>query len=84
MLAPSYYYRSANSQVNNITPCYSCDICKYHLVAEMKLTSEVTGKKYFTKRYLSYNSKNVICLITCNKRKDECTDLTVDFKPGYK
>ena len=67
MLAPSSYPKSVNSQVNIITPCNSCDICKGYLVAERKFTSKVTGKTYFIKGDLSCYSKNAIYLITCDK-----------------
>ena len=36
MLAPSSYPKSVNRQVNIITPCNSCDICKHYLAAEYK------------------------------------------------
>ena len=49
MLGPSSYPKSVNSQVNFITPCNSCDICKHYLLAEKKFTSKVTGKIYFIK-----------------------------------
>ena len=84
MLAPSSYLRSVNSQVNIITPCNSCDICKHYLVAERKFTSKVTGKTYFIKGDLSCNSKNVIYLITCDKHKDEYLGSAVDFKTRYR
>ena len=32
MLAPSFYPKSVNSQVNIIKPCSYCDICKHYLV----------------------------------------------------
>ena len=84
MLAPSSYLRSVNSQVNIITPCNSCDICRHYLVAERKFTSKVTGKTYFIKGDLSCNSKNVIYLITCDKCKDEYIGSAVDFKPRFR
>ena len=84
MLAPSSYSKSVNSQVNIITPCNSCDICKHYLVAEKKFTSKVTGKTYFIKGDLSCNSKNVIYLITCDKCKDEYISSAVDFKPRFR
>ena len=40
-LAPSSYPKSVNSQVNTITPCNSCDICKHYLMTETKFTSRV-------------------------------------------
>ena len=83
MLAPSSYLKSVNSQVNIITRCNSCDICKHYLVAERKFISKVTGKTYFIKGDLSCNSKNVIYLITCDKYKDKYVGLAVDFKPRY-
>ena len=83
MLAPSSYPKSVNWQVNIITPCNSCDICKHHLVAEKKFTSKVTGKTYFIKGDLSCNSKNVIYLITCDKCKDEYIGSAVDFRPVF-
>ena len=83
MLAPSSYPKSVNSQVNIITPCNSCDICKGYLVAERKFTSKVTGKTYFIKGDLSYNSKNIIYLITCDKAKDEYIGSAVDFNPRF-
>ena len=84
MLAPSSYPKSVNWQVNIITPCNSCDICKHYLVAEKKFTSNVTGKTYFIKGDLSCNSKNVIYLITCDKCKDEYIGSAVDFKPRFR
>ena len=82
MLPPSSYRKSVNSQVNIITPCNSCDICKHYIVAERKFSSKVTGNAYFIKD-LSCNSKNVIYLITCDKCKDEYIGLAVDFKPCF-
>ena len=86
MLAPSSYPKSVNSQVNNITPCNSCDICGREdiLVAEKKSTSKVTGKTYFIKGDLSCNSKKVIYLFTCDKCKYESIDSAVDFKPCFR
>ena len=49
MLEPSSYPKSVNSQVNIITLCTSCDICKDYLVAERKFESKVTGKTFFCK-----------------------------------
>ena len=45
----------------------------------MKFTSKVTGKTYFIKRDFSFNGKNVIYLITCDKCKDECVGSAIDF-----
>ena len=84
MLARSSYPKSVNRQVNIITRCNSCDICKHYLVAERKFTSKVTGKTYFIKGDLSCNSKNVIYLITCDKCKDEYIGSAVDFKPHFR
>ena len=56
MLAPSSYPKSFHSQVDIVTTCNSCGICKHYLVAEMKITSKVTDKyissreKFFLKR----------------------------------
>ena len=58
ILAPSSYPKSVNSQVNIIAPFNSCDICKRYLVVERKFKD------------FSWNSKNVIYLITCDKCKD--------------
>ena len=71
--------------MNIITPCNSCDIFKHYSVAEMKFTSKVTGKTYFTKGDLSCNSKNFIFSITCDKCKDEYVRFAISFKPhlGY-
>ena len=84
MLAPSSYPKSVNSRVNIITPCNSCNVCKHYLVAERKFTSKVTGKTYFIKGDLSFNSKNVIYLITCDKCKDKYISLEVGFKPRFR
>ena len=81
MLALPSHPESVKSQVNIITPCNSCDICKHYLVAKKKFISKVTGKTYFMKGYCSSNSKNVIYLITCDKCKDEYIGSAVDFKP---
>ena len=56
MLALSSYPKSGDNQVNVISQCSSCDICKHYLEGEMKFTSKVTGKTYFIKRDLSCNS----------------------------
>ena len=53
-------------------------------MAEGKFTSKVTGKTYFIKGDLSCNSKNVICLISCDKCKDEYISSAVDFKPRFR
>ena len=53
-------------------------------MAERKFTSKVTGKTYFIKGDLSFNSKNVIYLITCDKYKDKYISLEVDFKPHFR
>ena len=84
MLAPSPYPESVNSQVNVITPCNSCDICKHYLLAERTFTSKVIGKTYFIKGDLSCHSKNVIYLIACDKCKDEYIGAAVDFKPRFR
>ena len=52
-------------------------------MAERKFISKVTCKTYFLKGDLSYNSKNVIYLITCDKCKDEYIGSAVDFKPLF-
>ena len=84
MLAQSSYPKSVNSQVNTITPCNSCDICKNYLVAERKFTSKVIGKTHFVKGDLSCNSKNVIYLTTCGKCKDEYIRSAVDFNIRFR
>ena len=84
MLAPFSYPKSINSQVNVITPCNSCDICKHYLVAEKKYTSKVIGKTYFIKGDLSCNSKYVIYVITCDKCKDEYVGSALDFNPCFR
>ena len=43
----------------------------------------MTGKTYFIKRHHSCNSKNVIYLISCHKRKDEYIGSAVDFKSRF-
>ena len=83
MLEPSSYPKSVNSQVNIITLCTSCDICKDYLVAERKFESKVTGKTFFVKVDVSCRSKNVIYLITCGRCKDEFLGSAVDFKPRF-
>ena len=82
MLPPSSYPKFVNSQVNNITPCNSWDICKHYLVAERKFTSKVNGKTNFIKFY--FFSENVTYLNTCDKCKDESIGLAVDFKPRFR
>ena len=52
-------------------------------MAEVKFTSYLTGKTYFVKSDLSCNSKNVICLITCDKCKDEYIGSAVNFKRRF-
>ena len=84
MWVPSPYLKSVNSQVNIITSCSSCGICKRYLVEERKFTSKVTGKTYFIKGDLSYSSKNVIYLIACDKCKDEYIGSAVDSKPRFR
>ena len=81
MLAPSSYPKSVNSQLNIITPCNSCDICKHYLVAEAKFTSKVTGKTYFIKIHLS--SIDVIYSSTWDKCKDDYICSAVDFKARF-
>ena len=53
-------------------------------MTERKFTSKVTGKVYFIRGDLSYDSKNVIYLITCDKYKDEYIVSTVDFKHCFR
>ena len=49
-------------------------------MTEIKFTSKVTGKTYFIKEDLPYNSKNVINLITCDKCNDQYIASPADFK----
>ena len=84
MLAPSSYPKSVNSQVNIMMPSNSCDVCKHYLVAKVKFTSKVKSKTHFIKRDLSYNRKNVIYLITCDKCKDKFIGFAVDFGPRFR
>ena len=56
MLAPSSYPKFVDSQVNIITPCNYCVICKHYLKVERKFTSKATGKTYFIKEDLLCNS----------------------------
>ena len=49
-------------------------------MTEIKFTSKVTGKPYFMKEDLPYNSKNVINLITCDKCNDQYIASPADFK----
>ena len=55
MLAPPFYPKSVNNQVDIKTRCNYCDICKHYLVAEMKFTSKTTGKTGLIKGDLSCN-----------------------------
>lgn len=75
--------------MNIITTCNSCDICKHYLVTERKFTPKVPGKTSFIEGDLSCNSHIfilaiIICLITCDKCKDECIGSAVDFKPHFR
>ena len=83
MLAPSSYPKSVNSQINIVTPCNSCYICKHYLVTKMKFTSKITDKTYFIKGDFSCNSKNKY-LITCGKCKEEYIGSAANFKPRFR
>ena len=83
MLAPSSYPKSVNSQVNIVTPCNSCYICKHYLVTKMKFASKITDKTYFIKGDFSCNSKNKY-LITCGKCKEEYIGSEANFKPRFR
>ena len=50
----------------------------------MKLKPKVTGKTYFIKRDFSFNGKNVIYLITCDKCNDEYVGSVVVFKSCFR
>ena len=47
-------------------------------------SSKITGKTYFIKGDLSCNNKNIICLMTCDKCRDEYIGSTVYFKPHFR
>ena len=83
MLAPSSYPKSVNSQINIVTPCNSCYICKHYLVTKMKFASKITDKTYFIKGDFSCNSKNKY-LITCGKCKEEYIGSAANFKPRFR
>lgn len=59
-------------------------IFKNYLVAEVKFTSLVTGKRYFANGDLCCNSVNVIYLITCDKVKGEYIGSAVNFKASFR
>ena len=72
ILAPLKYRTRVEQETNETGGCIKCkrsryDLCKNVLIESNFLQSFQTNRKYFIKRRLSYDSKNVIYLASCNK-----------------
>ena len=84
MLAPSLYPESRQKRECNIIACSICDICKTYLVSETDFQYKVTGKKYKVRGNLSYNSLNIIDLISCKKCRDQYVGSASNFKNRFR
>ena len=84
LLSPSLYPNRKSTKSNSIISCNSCDICKNYMVFENMFTCTVTGKKYFVKGELHYNSCNVIYLVECSNCKKQCTGSALYFKQRFR
>ena len=65
LIGPSLYPKLSIKSNHTIVSCNKCDICKNFLVTDSKFRCTVTGKTYLIKGNLSYDSCNVIYLVTC-------------------
>ena len=63
--------RPRRTNYTEIRGCFKCkgkcDRCKNFLVESDHFSSTSTSRKYFIRQRLHCKSKNVVCLITCNK-----------------
>ena len=69
-----------------VSKCKKCDICDSFLVCRNEFTCQVTGKTYKIRSNLSYNSANVVYLISSKLCKNQCVGSAYrnSFKPGFR
>ena len=82
MVAPSLYPKP--SIKSTIVSCNKCDICTNFLITDSKFRCTVTGKTYFIKGNLSYDSFNVIYLITFSNCREQNVGSAINFKQRFR
>ena len=84
MVAPSLYPKPCIKSNHTIVSCNKCAICKNFLITYNKFRWAITGKRYFIKGNLSYDSCNVIYLIACSNYREQYAGSAINFKERFR
>ena len=84
MVAPSSYPKPSIKSNHTTVSCNKCDICKNFLITDSKFRCKVIGKTYFIKGSLSFDSCNVIYLITCSNCREQYVGSAINFKQRFR
>ena len=84
MVAYSLYSKPSIKSNRIIVSCSKFDICKNFLLTDSKFRYTVTGKIYFIKVNLSYDSCNVIHLITYSNYREQYVGSAMNFKQRFR
>ena len=84
VLLPSLFPTKPKNSGSCIASCKKWNICKNYLLTGNKFKCKVTGRLYNVRGNLSYNSSNVIYLISCNNCEDQYIGSAIDFKARFK
>ena len=84
LLAPSQYLNPKNSKQNSITSSNKCDICINYMVFDRTVKCAVTGKVYYIKGEMNFESTNIIYLITCMKSVERYVASATKFKSIFR
>ena len=84
MVAPSLYPKFCIKSNRAVVSCNKCDICKNFFITDSNFRYTITGKTYFIKGNLSFDSCNVIYLITCSNFREQFVGSAITFKQRFR
>ena len=84
LLSPLLFPNRKSTKSKSIISCNSCDICNNYMLFENMLPCTVTGKKYFVKGQLHYNSCIAIFLVECSNCQQQYIGSALNFKQWFR
>ena len=85
LISPSLFPRTIKENNCSIENCNRrCDICKNFLVLSTEFTYHATKRKYKRRGFLSWNTKNIICLIACKCCSKQYIGSATGFKERFR
>ena len=83
ILSPSLFLSNAK-QVELVTSCKKCDICKNFLASGTKFKYKVAGRVYNIRGKLTCNTPNVVYLISLSNCYDQYVGSALDFESRFR